>query len=289
MATVSREATTGPKLPQARDAAARASRLAMQASDFAARAGISVRTLHHYDRLGLLKPVRSAAGYRLYSERDFARLQQIVTLKFIGLPLRQIREFLDLDAKHKRNGFSAAETFRVQRRLLELKRNQINSAIAALTRAERMLESTPVDPGYSLFCEILEVIAMHNNTEWEKVHAKYFTEEQRADMARRADPELAAEGTRKWTALISEVEAAAKRGEDPTSEHARDLARRWDELCNEFVRWAAGPGSKISEGEVKAGLSRMYSDRKNWPGGMKPPFSDEAMQFISAAQKRNRK
>lgn len=58
-------------------------------SDFAEKAGITVRTLHHYDRLGLLKPSgRTEAGYRLYGERAFARLQQIVTLKFIGLPLR---------------------------------------------------------------------------------------------------------------------------------------------------------------------------------------------------------
>ena len=286
---VSQQATNQSKLPQARDAAAGAKPLAMRASDFAAQAGVSVRTLHHYDRLGLLRPSRSAAGYRIYSQRDFARLQQIVTLKFIGLPLKQIREFLDRDARHKRNGFRAAEAFRVQRRLLELKREQINSAIAALTRAERMLAGATEEPGYSLFCEILEVIAMHNNTEWEKVHAKYFTEEQRADMAGRADPQLAAEGTRKWTALIAEVEGAVQRGENPASEHARELGRRWNELCNEFVRWAAGPGSKINEGEVKDGLSRMYADRKNWPGGMKPGFSDEAMRFITAAQQRSKK
>jgi DNA-binding transcriptional MerR regulator len=65
-------------------------------SDFAEKAGVTVRTLHHYDRLGLLKPSgRTEAGYRLYGERDFARLQQIVTLKFIGLPLRQIKDLLD--------------------------------------------------------------------------------------------------------------------------------------------------------------------------------------------------
>jgi DNA-binding transcriptional MerR regulator len=259
----------------------------LHASEFAKRARVSVRTLHHYDRLGLLRPGRSAAGYRIYSERDFARLQQIVTLKFIGLPLTQIREFLDRDERRRKNaGLSALESFRVQRRLLELKRDQINSAIAALARAEKMLGRAEGAPDQNLFCEILEMIAMHNNTEWEKVHAKYFSEEQRADMARRADPELAAEGTRKWTALIEEVEAAVKRGEDPDSPHAKELARRWSDLCNEFVRWASGPGSKVTEGEVRGGLSRMYADRKNWPGGMKAPFSDEAMQFICAAQKR---
>ena len=54
----------------------------MNVGEVAALAGVTVRALHHYDRLGLLKPARrTAAGYRVYSESDFARLQQIVTLK----------------------------------------------------------------------------------------------------------------------------------------------------------------------------------------------------------------
>jgi MerR family transcriptional regulator, thiopeptide resistance regulator len=62
-----------------------------RASEFAALAGVTVRTLHHYDRAGLLRPTaRTDAGYRLYGGREFARLQQILTLKFIGLPLEEI-------------------------------------------------------------------------------------------------------------------------------------------------------------------------------------------------------
>jgi len=52
---------------------------------FAERCGVTVRTLHHYDRLGLLKPsATSEAGYRLYTEHDVERVQRIVTLKYIG-------------------------------------------------------------------------------------------------------------------------------------------------------------------------------------------------------------
>ena len=67
-----------------------------------------------FDRLGLLKPGgRSAAGYRLYGERDFARLQQVLTLKFIGLPLKQIKELLG------RKEFDLAGVLRLQREVLE--------------------------------------------------------------------------------------------------------------------------------------------------------------------------
>lgn len=57
-----------------------------QAREFAELAGVTVRTLHHYDRLGLLKPKqRTESGYRLYEAQDLERLEQIVALKYPGL------------------------------------------------------------------------------------------------------------------------------------------------------------------------------------------------------------
>lgn len=59
-------------------------------------AGISVRTLHHYDHIGLLKPsARTAAGYRLYGEADLLRLQQILFFKELDFPLADIQAILD--------------------------------------------------------------------------------------------------------------------------------------------------------------------------------------------------
>jgi DNA-binding transcriptional MerR regulator len=60
--------------------------LTYQAREFANIAGVTVRTLHHYDRLGLLTPRRTLAGYRVYAARDLEVLEQIVVLKFIGIP-----------------------------------------------------------------------------------------------------------------------------------------------------------------------------------------------------------
>ncbi|WP_404870329.1 MerR family transcriptional regulator [Kitasatospora griseola] len=58
-------------------------------------AGVTVRTLHYYDREGLLSPSeRSAAGYRLYNDRDLARLQQILFYRELGFPIEEIRSIL---------------------------------------------------------------------------------------------------------------------------------------------------------------------------------------------------
>src|SRR5918995_255224 len=59
-------------------------------------AGVTVRTLHHYDSLGLLRPSeRSAGGHRLYSEADVQRLYRLLALRGVGLPLEEIGPLLD--------------------------------------------------------------------------------------------------------------------------------------------------------------------------------------------------
>src|SRR5262252_5671207 len=99
--------------------------------EFAEQAGVTVRALHHYDRLGLLRPRRGGSGYRIYGRRELERLEQIVALKFIGIPLKQIKAVLDRDAD------GLPEALRMQRTVLEEKRRLIDHAIEAIRKAER--------------------------------------------------------------------------------------------------------------------------------------------------------
>ena len=58
--------------------------------------GVSVRTLHHYDQIGLLKPAKiTEAGYRLYGEEELRKLQSILFFRELEFPLKQIKAFLD--------------------------------------------------------------------------------------------------------------------------------------------------------------------------------------------------
>src|SRR3954452_22043244 len=140
-------------------------------------AGVTVRTLHHYDRLGLLRAGRSGAGYRVYREGDLERLEQIVALKFLGLPLKQIRELLE------RNGRDLPSVLRVQRAALEEKRRMLDRAIQAIRAAEQ--QPTP-----ALLKNIIEAIEMQDNKNWTE---KYYSPEAQAKIdARRQEwtPEL---------------------------------------------------------------------------------------------------
>ena len=87
-------------------------------------AGVSIRTLRYYDELGLLKPTAvTEAGYRLYSDKDLERLQEILFFKEIELPLEKIKQLLE-DPSIDRQ-----EMLLMQQAVLEKKRNRLNGII----------------------------------------------------------------------------------------------------------------------------------------------------------------
>ena len=238
-----------------------------QAREFAARAGVTVRTLHHYDRLGLLKPSRrTGAGYRLYGARDFARLQQIVTLKFIGLSLKQIKELL------AGQEFDLATTLRLQRWILAEQRSRLDRALEAITRAERLTAERGA-PDWEAFKQIVEVITM-SDMDWTK---KYYSEEAQQKIAARQQTiprEVVEQGQRDWAALIREVEEAVKAGTDPAGAEGQALAARWSELIKGFTG---------GDPEIQQGLNKMYADKANWPASFPRPYGDDVQAFIMQA------
>ena len=97
-------------------------------------AGVSIRTLHHYDAIGLLVPGnRTAAGYRLYTDSDLFRLQQILIGRELGLSLEEIRQSLD-DPRFDRKAalLDQKERLRDRTRQAEAMIRAIDTALAAL-------------------------------------------------------------------------------------------------------------------------------------------------------------
>jgi DNA-binding transcriptional MerR regulator len=238
--------------------------LSYQAQQFATRAGVTVRTLHHYDRLGLLKPsAYTGSGYRLYRESDLARLQQIVTLKFIGFSLQEIKNLLE------QKGRDLATALRRQREIINQKRRHLGMAVQAIEKAELVISSE--EPDWEAFKKIIEVINMQDDMYWTR---KYYSESATEKLAARATPEVIEQGQNDWAQLIKEVEAVVRDGEDPTSEKARSLAARWSNLIQQFTG---------GDPEISAGLKKLYADQSNWPAHFQKPYSDEVGAFICAA------
>jgi MerR family transcriptional regulator, thiopeptide resistance regulator len=216
---------------------------------FAELAGITVRALHHYDRLELLKPKRSASGYRVYGLCDLERLEQIVALKFLGIPLKQIKTLLD------RNALDLPDALRMQRRVLEDKRRLLDSAINAIRDAETSLQPGR-RPDAVMLKKIIEVIEMQNNADWAKKYYGHAALEKLEHGKQRWSPELQERVTKEWTELFRDVEAAIVRAADPASAEARALGARWKKLVEGFTG---------GDPEVSAGLNKVHADRANWP------------------------
>jgi len=225
--------------------------------EFAELAGVTVKTLHHYDRLGLLKPRRTDAGYRLYADRDLERLEQIVALKFLGLPLKQIKVLLD------RGALELPDALRLQREALEQKQQLLARAVSAIRVAEKaMVPGQQADP--AILKKLIEVIGMQNDIE---VMKQYYSEE--AWAKRRVRYEQAP--SQEWMELCRDVEAAL--GEDPASEKSQGLATRWLALAERD----AGGDPQVLAGETKA-----WADRKNWPASLQQLIARHNAEAIGA-------
>lgn len=241
-----------------------------QTREFARRANVTVRTLHYYDRINLLKPRRfDRNGFRLYGEQEFARLQQITTLKFIGFPLKQIKKILGA------RDYDLAETLSLQRMIIQAQRHRLNLALEAISRAEKVFaDDGSID--WESFKQIIEVINMQENTEWTRA---YYSESAQAKVEERKNlwsPELQERVSRDWNELTRDIETAIADGTKPSDERAQKLAARWRGLIEEFTG-----GDK----EIQQGLNKMYADEKNWQTDWKKPFSDEVQDFMIEAMK----
>ncbi|HEX6901349.1 MAG TPA: MerR family transcriptional regulator [Thermoanaerobaculia bacterium] len=204
--------------------------------ELAKRTGVSVRTLHHYDDLGLLSPShRSESGYRLYTGPDVQRLQQILSLRTLGFSLDEIKEFLSRpdvtpDRVLQLQIANLKERIGLQQRLCH--------RLEMIAERWRTDETIPTE-------EFLQII------EETRMYEKYYTPEQMEELkARREavgdDRIRQVEG--EWQELMAQVRAEMDRGTDPADERVQQLARRWMGLVQEFT--GGNPGLEKSAGRV---------------------------------------
>lgn len=188
-------------------------------------AHVTVRTLHHYDEIGLLVPSeRSAAGYRLYSEADLERLYRILLYRELGFPLEGIGRLMD------EPGADAGAALRAQRGLLVEKRRKVDAVIRAVDRALELMETggkmsrEELSEGFEAFAEAPEEIREHQAKHAREVGERWGSTEAYQQSMRRARGYSRAD----WERIREEGEENESRmaelllaGADPEGEAAR--------------------------------------------------------------------
>lgn len=193
--------------------------------------GVSVRTLHHYDAIGLLHPTRvTDAGYRLYDDTALMRLQTILMLRQLQFPLKEIKEILDAP------GFDPMDALEEQIKLLELQRRHLDDLIAHALE----IQKTGVIPmNFKAFDTTkMEEYAAEAKAKWGKTDAYREYEQKNAG-------KQSADGLMDVFAEIGKV-----RDLDPASEQVQAMvARLQNYITANFYNCTK---------QILAGLGQMY-------------------------------
>ncbi|MCL9685355.1 MerR family transcriptional regulator [Legionella maioricensis] len=197
--------------------------------DLSKLTGITVQTLHHYDRIQLLKPsLRLANGYRVYSEKDLLKLQQIIALKFFGFELSQIKTLLSEEK-------GALEHFSNQVRVLEQKANAFLEGAKTLRSIINVVDDNQSIP-WETIIQLIEVYRMTENLEhsWVKEifspdELKQYVEFEK-EMKANKTPEQKAAFEKQWHLLLNELINNLK--EDPTSQTGIHLGKKYMDWVN---------------------------------------------------------
>lgn len=182
----------------------------LKVGELAERVGLTVRTLHHYDSIGLLRPsARSDAGYRLYDRNDVARLQQIQALRKFGMALADIGAYLDspdasplaiIDAQLSSLDQQIEQAARMREQLMRL-RAQLASGEA---------------PELATWLTTLEQMTMYD---------KYFSQAELQQLRLIQDED----SKKDWKDLVSQVQSLMDQRIPPDGAAAKKLTRRWVE------------------------------------------------------------
>lgn len=243
----------------------------LKIGELARATGLSVRTLRHYDAVGLLRPSqRTESDYRLYSQTDLARLLQIQSLKALGLSLSDIRAVLDDPAQSPERIIERHIRFverqlsdhtRLLGRLRQLKDLQETSG-AELLEVIRMTED--IKHKVDRMMDVARSVGDRSDNSFDAEQLNYLKE--RAEIV---GQERIGEVENAWPELMAAVLVEMERGTASQDPKVKALAERWQGLVAEFTGGRA---------DLKANLSTAYQRRM-------PPEMQAMWDYVSQAMK----
>ncbi len=210
----------------------------MKVKEVSQLTGVSVRTLHHYDDIGLLTPDDlTEAGYRLYSDDNLATLQQILFFRELGFSLKKIKELLDSPT------FNRQDAFEMQRNMLVDKRKQLDRMIETIDKTIQQGKGEVVMTNEEKF----KGFEFGENPYEQEARERWgdkVVDESNKKVAQ-FGPDLGEEMNRIYFAL------AKIRHLNPASEEAQEAIGEWFDFLNRMGSYSL---------EAFAGLGQMYVD-----------------------------
>jgi DNA-binding transcriptional MerR regulator len=204
-------------------------------------AGVSVRTLHYYDQLGLLKPDRRRNGYRQYGPAAALRLQQILFFRELGFPLAEVREIL------ARPDFDVLAALTSQKELLAQRAGRLQQLLATVDRTMASIKGER-DMAIKEYYEGFGDDQVEN---WRREARERYGEKAVAESEHR----VLKMGKERFAAVQKEIDAVYKEvvanmDKGPASPEVQALVKKWRQWLENFAHYTD---------EMALGLARMYS------------------------------
>ncbi len=230
----------------------------MKIGELAKRTGLTVRTLHHYDEIGLVRPsLRTNSEHRLYTDQDVVRLQRVLSLRQLGFSLQQIGECLD------KPDFDPVAVLREQIAKLQ---QQIAAEQNLCVKLKTLLNHSATS---EQFLQVIEMMTMIEN---------YYTPEQ-SEILRMRREMLGDSGMQKahldWEQLLNDYRLEMEQGTDPTDPRLKSLEQRRQDLIAQFTGGNVG---------IEQSLKRLWaeqSDKLSSQHGYEPNL----MEFVQQVAK----
>lgn len=202
--------------------------------EFASKARITVRSLHHYEKIGLLLPsATTAGGHRLYSDKDFIRLQQIVMLKSLGFSLQSIRQILN-----KENSWE--DSLRTQLKIVKEEQERLKlmeSGLKALLFSYEVEGKVKWETLFQLFA-----YSKTDPLEREKYLSRQLSSEEKEILSKVSKLDQDDLALQKWVSLLREVKEHQHL--DPGCDRAQQIAKR---LYRETLAWFDGDAERVGK------------------------------------------
>ena len=234
--------------------------------------GVSVRTLHHYDKIGLLKPsIRTESKYRLYGEKELLRLQQVLFYKELDFPLQEIREILD-DPE-----FDTLKALNEHKSAIEEKQVRMSVLLQTLENTIQKLKGTIMLNDKDLYNGLPEEKA--------ESYRKGAVSKYGDDQVQLAEKKLKQMSKQELQALKDRQTAVAKalqslKMHDPESKEVQELIARHYEITRLF--WGTA-GSEDRQKEAYEGLGSLYEEDERFITSMTGTADPEFAAFLSKA------
>jgi len=229
---------------------------------------VTVRTLQYYDKESLLKPsARSEGSRRLYTKKDMVKLHQILSMKFLGFSLDEIKNnILSLDTPQEVEDILSKQK--------EVVKSQIDNLTMALSAIESLQDevSQMHEVDFNKYADIIALLRLKNQGYW---IVKWFDDKLMTHIKDRfaEKPDLGFELFNKWQSICNETAQLKEQGVTPESKKGQEVAKQWWDLVMEFT---GGDMSLLHE------LMKFNNGKQNWGKELqeKQLIADE---FISKA------